>query len=127
MTRRRLVCVFGCGGARDRSKRPRMAQAVAEVADLAIVTSDNPRSEDPMAIINEILAGFTGCDPITVEVEPDRRKAIERAVAEAGEGDTVLIAGKGHEDYQIVGDKRLHFDDLEVATLAVTNATGCVA
>jgi UDP-N-acetylmuramoyl-L-alanyl-D-glutamate--2,6-diaminopimelate ligase len=127
MTRRRLICVFGCGGDRDRSKRPRMALAVAEVADIAIVTSDNPRSEDPMAIINEILAGFTGCVPLTVEVEPDRRKAIERAVALAGEGDTVLIAGKGHEDYQIIGDQRLHFDDVEVATLAVTNTTGCVA
>ncbi len=115
LTAGRLVCVFGCGGDRDRTKRPRMAAAVEELADAAIVTSDNPRSEEPRAIIDEIVGGFPGARRCDVQLEVDRRLAIEKALAEARAGDTVLIAGKGHEDYQIVGDRVLRFDDLEVA------------
>jgi UDP-N-acetylmuramoyl-L-alanyl-D-glutamate--2,6-diaminopimelate ligase len=115
----RLICVFGCGGDRDRSKRPRMARAVADHADIAIVTSDNPRFEDPPTIIEEICSGFVRRGECAVEIETDRRRAIERAVAIAREGDIVLIAGKGHENYQIVGNRRLAFDDVEVAEGAV--------
>ena len=110
-TRGRLIVVFGCGGDRDRTKRPLMGRAAA-AADRVIVTSDNPRSEEPMAIIGEIEPGLAGCH---YRVEPDRRAAITAALAEAGPDDTVLIAGKGHEDYQIVGDRRLAFDDRAVA------------
>jgi UDP-N-acetylmuramoyl-L-alanyl-D-glutamate--2,6-diaminopimelate ligase len=115
LTRGRLICVFGCGGDRDRTKRPRMAKAVAEGADRAIVTSDNPRSEDPLSIINDICAGFTPAQRRRVEIQPDRKTAIERSIALAEKGDTILIAGKGHENYQIIGDTRRHFDDVEVA------------
>ena len=115
ITRGRLICVFGCGGDRDRSKRPRMAAAVARFADVAFVTSDNPRHEDPRAIVDEILTGFDSDARCRVEVDVDRRRAIEAAIAEASAGDTVLIAGKGHETYQLVGDSVLAFDDLAVA------------
>jgi murE/murF fusion protein len=114
VTRRRLVCVFGCGGDRDPTKRPKMGAAVAEAADLAVVTSDNPRTEDPRAIIDMILPAVP--DPFAVE--PDRRTAIRIAVAEAAPGDVVLIAGKGHEDYQILGTTKIHFDDREEAAEA---------
>jgi UDP-N-acetylmuramoyl-L-alanyl-D-glutamate--2,6-diaminopimelate ligase len=110
-TRGRVIVVFGCGGDRDRAKRPLMGEVVARRADLAIVTSDNPRSEDPQAIIREVLTGMNGADePV---VEPDRAEAIRRALSVAGDGDTVVVAGKGHEDYQIVGNERRHFDDRE--------------
>lgn len=115
LTRRRLIAVFGCGGDRDRTKRPRMARAVAEQADAIVVTSDNPRTEDPEAIIAEILTGFDAHTRRRVTVEADRARAIEAALAAAGEGDIVLIAGKGHENYQILGERRIHFDDVEVA------------
>jgi UDP-N-acetylmuramoyl-L-alanyl-D-glutamate--2,6-diaminopimelate ligase len=115
LTRRRLIAVFGCGGDRDRGKRPKMARAVAEFADAIVVTSDNPRTEDPKQIITDILAGFDEQDRRRVSVEPDRRAAIVSALAGAGPGDVVLIAGKGHEDYQIIGTQRVHFDDVEVA------------
>jgi UDP-N-acetylmuramoyl-L-alanyl-D-glutamate--2,6-diaminopimelate ligase len=115
LTKRRLICVFGCGGDRDRSKRPRMAAAVARYADVACVTSDNPRTENPEAIIKQILPGFVGGARCVVQVDVDRRRAIEAAIESAGAGDTVLIAGKGHEDYQLVGAQVLHFDDREVA------------
>lgn len=111
----RLVCVFGCGGDRDRAKRPRMAAVVESVADVAYVTSDNPRTENPQTIIDEILSGFGAKSRCRVEVDPDRRGAIERAIVAARPDDTVLIAGKGHEDYQLIGDRVLHFDDAEVA------------
>ena len=111
----RLIWVFGCGGDRDRSKRPRMAAAVAGKADVAWVTSDNPRREDPAAIVEEILTGFDTSTPCRVEVQVDRRRAIEAAIAEARTGDTVLIAGKGHETYQLVDDKVLPFDDAAIA------------
>lgn len=115
LTRGRLICVFGCGGDRDRAKRPRMAAAVASCADVAFVTSDNPRTEPPQAIIDEILRGFGKSPSCRVEVEADRRRAIQAAIREARPGDTVLIAGKGHETYQLVGDKVLSFDDVAVA------------
>ena len=107
----RVICVFGCGGDRDRGKRPLMGRIASEHSDVAIVTSDNPRSEEPQAIIDEILTGVTG----EIEVEPDRAAAIERAIAAADEGDVVLIAGKGHEQGQEFADRTIPFDDREVA------------
>lgn len=108
----RLICVFGCGGDRDQSKRPLMGKAVAELADLCVVTSDNPRSEQPEAIIDDIVKGMNSSERVT---EPDRREAIRKAVNAAGEGDVVVIAGKGHEEYQLVGQERREFDDRKVA------------
>jgi UDP-N-acetylmuramoyl-L-alanyl-D-glutamate--2,6-diaminopimelate ligase len=105
--RGRLICVFGCGGDRDRTKRPLMARAACRHADLVIATSDNPRSEDPAAILREVAAGLSGRHELIV----DRRAAIARAVSLAGDDDVVVIAGKGHEDYQIVGSERRPFDD----------------
>jgi UDP-N-acetylmuramoyl-L-alanyl-D-glutamate--2,6-diaminopimelate ligase len=112
ITTGRLIVVFGCGGERDRTKRPLMGEAAARASDYAIVTSDNPRSEDPMAIINEIEQGMQGA---SYRIEVDRRKAIHIALAEAREGDTVLIAGKGHETYQTIGTTVYPFDDRLVA------------
>jgi UDP-N-acetylmuramoyl-L-alanyl-D-glutamate--2,6-diaminopimelate ligase len=111
----RLICVFGCGGDRDRGKRPVMGRIASELADVAIVTSDNPRSEEPGAIIEEIVAG-TGPGAL---VEPDRRAAIARAVELAGAGDVVVIAGKGHEQGQEFHDRKVPFDDREVAREAL--------
>lgn len=108
----RLIVVFGCGGDRDRGKRPLMGAAAARYADYAIVTSDNPRNEDPIAIIDDILPGI-GEAPHAVQ--PDRRAAIELAVNEAVPGDMILIAGKGHETYQIAGSQVLPFDDAAIA------------
>jgi UDP-N-acetylmuramoyl-L-alanyl-D-glutamate--2,6-diaminopimelate ligase len=110
----RVIVVFGCGGDRDPEKRPLMGRAAARGADHVIVTSDNPRSEDPVGIILQVRDGV-GDGPATSEVEVDRRTAIERAISMARAGDTVLIAGKGHEDYQIFADRTIHFDDREVA------------
>jgi UDP-N-acetylmuramoyl-L-alanyl-D-glutamate--2,6-diaminopimelate ligase len=115
LTSERVICVFGCGGDRDRGKRPVMGRIASEVSDLAIVTSDNPRSEDPRAIIEEIVAGAT----VELEVEPDRREAIARAVEEARPGDVVLIAGKGHEQGQQFRDRTVPFDDRDVAREAL--------
>jgi UDP-N-acetylmuramoyl-L-alanyl-D-glutamate--2,6-diaminopimelate ligase len=115
LTPGRLICVFGCGGDRDRGKRPRMAAVVAELAEVAFVTSDNPRSESPAAIIDQISGGFPRNSNCRVKTEVDRRTAVFAAINEARAGDTVLIAGKGHENYQLVGDCVLHFDDVEVA------------
>jgi UDP-N-acetylmuramoyl-L-alanyl-D-glutamate--2,6-diaminopimelate ligase len=111
----RLVCVFGCGGDRDRGKRPLMGEIAWRLADAVIVTSDNPRSEDPQAIIDEILAGVPG----PVQVEPDRAAAIARALEEAREGDVVVIAGKGHEQGQEFEDRTIPFDDRDVAREAL--------
>ncbi|HEU4980479.1 MAG TPA: UDP-N-acetylmuramoyl-L-alanyl-D-glutamate--2,6-diaminopimelate ligase, partial [Solirubrobacterales bacterium] len=112
----RVVSVFGCGGDRDREKRPLMGRAGAELSDLAIVTSDNPRSEDPGAIIEEIRAGIRDEPHAEVVVEPDRRAAIALAFARAAAGDTVVIAGKGHEQGQEFADgRKVPFDDREVA------------
>jgi UDP-N-acetylmuramoyl-L-alanyl-D-glutamate--2,6-diaminopimelate ligase len=107
----RIICVFGCGGNRDRTKRPLMGQAASEGSDMTIVTSDNPRDEDPDAIIREVLDGVTG----ETEVKPDRAAAIARAVEAAEPGDFVLIAGKGHEQGQESGGRTVPFDDREVA------------
>ena len=113
----RLICVFGCGGDRDRGKRPLMAAAAERLADELWVTSDNPRREQPETIIEEVLAGLENRAVANVRV--DRQTAIEAAICSAGPDDLVLIAGKGHEDYQIVGDTRLHFDDREAALQAL--------
>ena len=108
----RLIALFGAGGDRDRSKRPRMGKAAAAWADKLLVTSDNPRSEDPLAIIGEIVAGIPdGCDH---EIIPDRREALRRAVDLAVPADVVLVAGKGHENYQEIDGVKHHFDDREV-------------
>jgi UDP-N-acetylmuramoyl-L-alanyl-D-glutamate--2,6-diaminopimelate ligase len=114
----RVLTVFGCGGDRDRTKRPRMGRAAAEASEIIIVTSDNPRSEDPRAIIDEILPGTTGA-PATVEVEPDRAKAIALAMTKAHPNDIVVIAGKGHEKTQTIGNQVLPFDDVAVARQAL--------
>jgi UDP-N-acetylmuramoyl-L-alanyl-D-glutamate--2,6-diaminopimelate ligase len=110
----RLCVVFGCGGDRDKGKRPQMGRIAERLADRVLVTSDNPRSEQPQAIVNEILAGMTHA-----EVEIDRAAAIRRAVAEAGEQDVILLAGKGHEPYQDMGGVRLPFSDVEQAQAAL--------
>ena len=113
-TSNRLICLFGCGGYRDSAKRPKMAQAAAKYADLLIVTSDNPRNEDPEAIISEILTGLEGSS-VKYEVVTDRREAIYYALKIAEKGDIIVLAGKGHEDYQILaGGKHIHFDEREV-------------
>ncbi len=113
-TENRLICLFGCGGNRDAAKRPKMARAAAEYADKLIVTSDNPRNEDPEAIIKEILTGLEGSS-IPYDVVTDRREAIYHALKTAEKGDIIVLAGKGHEDYQILaGNKHIHFDEREV-------------
>ncbi len=111
---KRVITLFGCGGDRDRSKRPLMGQVAAENSDFVVLTSDNPRSEDPLAIMNDALVGIRRVDVPHV-VEPDRATAIARAIKEAHPGDIVILAGKGHETYQILKDKTIHFDDREVA------------
>jgi UDP-N-acetylmuramoyl-L-alanyl-D-glutamate--2,6-diaminopimelate ligase len=111
----RLICVFGCGGDRDRDKRPLMGEIAARLSDLPIVTSDNPRSEDPVAIIDEIRAGIDE-GAVAVQVEPDRRAAIALAVGAAHDGDAVVIAGKGHEQGQeFERGRKIPFDDRDVA------------
>jgi UDP-N-acetylmuramoyl-L-alanyl-D-glutamate--2,6-diaminopimelate ligase len=125
------MVVFGCGGDRDRSKRPIMGEAAARAADVVVVTSDNPRSEDPGSIIDMIVPGvvrgggtLATAEALTAQgargylVEADRRAAIRTAVGLGRPGDTVVIAGKGHEDYQIVGALKIHFDDREEAAAA---------
>jgi len=111
---KRVITLFGCGGDRDRAKRPLMAQAAAEASDYVVLTSDNPRSEDPLNIMNDALVGLRRFDtPHTIE--PDRAKAIRAALREARAGDIVILAGKGHETYQVLKDRVIHFDDREVA------------
>jgi UDP-N-acetylmuramoyl-L-alanyl-D-glutamate--2,6-diaminopimelate ligase len=113
----RLIVVFGAGGDRDRGKRPRMAKAVEQYADFSVLTSDNPRSENPALIITEVEKGFRSNNSRLLK--PDRREAIEAALNMAVSGDVVLIAGKGHEDYQIFADRVEHFDDREVVREAL--------
>jgi UDP-N-acetylmuramoyl-L-alanyl-D-glutamate--2,6-diaminopimelate ligase len=112
----RVICVFGCGGNRDKGKRPLMGRAASQGADIVYVTSDNPRSEDPLAIIDDILQGV---EAESARTEPDRARAIFEAVGAASASDIVLIAGKGHEDYQEVHGQKLHFSDVEVAQKAL--------
>jgi len=121
---RRVITAFGCGGDRDRGKRPLMGEAAARLSDFVVVTTDNPRSEEPEAIIEEILAGARNRRAV-VAVEPDRRAGIRRAIAEARDGDVVVLAGKGHETYQIIGDRRIHFDDVEEARAALRAMAPC--
>jgi UDP-N-acetylmuramoyl-L-alanyl-D-glutamate--2,6-diaminopimelate ligase len=113
----RLCCVVGCGGNRDAGKRPLMAAAAERWSDRLLLTSDNPRSEDPLLILAQMRAGLL--DPVPVEVEPDRAAAIAHAVAQAGPRDVVLLAGKGHEDYQEIAGVKLPFSDLEQGRLAL--------
>ena len=113
----KLICVFGCGGDRDRGKRPQMAAISARLADRLVITSDNPRTEDPQQILDDVVSGVpAGSD---LHVNADRATAIATAVAEAAINDLVLIAGKGHEDYQILGTEKIHFDDREEAEKAL--------
>ena len=111
----KLICLFGCGGDRDATKRPKMGAIAQKLADKIVITSDNPRSEDPQQIITDIIAGLKSVDPEIVTVEPDRGEAIALLKTIADNNDVVLIAGKGHEDYQILKDKTIHFDDREQA------------
>ncbi|HIK24246.1 MAG TPA: UDP-N-acetylmuramoyl-L-alanyl-D-glutamate--2,6-diaminopimelate ligase [Thermosynechococcus sp. M3746_W2019_013] len=113
----KLICVFGCGGDRDRSKRPQMGAIAARLADQVVVTSDNPRTENPQRILDDILAGIP--PETAMIVESDRRQAILQAILSAAPGDGVIIAGKGHEDYQILGTEKVHFDDREEARNAL--------
>lgn len=107
----RIITVFGCGGERDRTKRPLMGASACKRSDMVFLTNDNPRREDPQQIFADILKGMEGCNNFVVE--PDRAAAIRRALAYAQSGDIVIIAGKGHEDYQIIGTEKKHFSDKE--------------
>ncbi|QSJ14628.1 UDP-N-acetylmuramoyl-L-alanyl-D-glutamate--2,6-diaminopimelate ligase [Nostoc sp. UHCC 0702] len=118
----KMICVFGCGGDRDRTKRPKMGKIAADLADVAVVTSDNPRTEDPERILQDILAGIPQTANPTVI--GDRATAIRTAILQAQPGDGVLLAGKGHEDYQILGTEKIHFDDREHARDALQQRLG---
>ena len=121
----RVLSVFGCGGHRDRAKRPLMGEAAVRLSDIAVLTSDNPRDEDPGAIIEDVLHGIPeGRDNKNVVVEPDRRVAIRRVLDLARPGDVVVIAGKGHEDYQEIAGERLPFDDAVEARAALSARYG---
>ncbi len=110
-----LICLFGCGGDRDATKRPKMGAIAEQIADKIVITSDNPRSEDPQQIITDIIAGLKSTNPEKVTVEPDRGRAIELLKTISNNNDVIVIAGKGHEDYQILKDRTIHFDDREEA------------
>jgi len=110
----RVITMFGCGGDRDRSKRPLMGRAAGEGSDVVVLTSDNPRGEDPLSIIEQVLPGLSGTSA-TVIVEPDRRQAIALAIAQARPYDLVLLAGKGHEKTQTIGEQVIPFDDVAIA------------
>lgn len=114
LTRKRIILVFGAGGDRDKSKRPRMGEVAGRLSDHIIITSDNPRSEEPMAIIDEIERGMNKSGNERYEIIPERKEAIERALSIGQPGDYILVAGKGHEDYQILKDRTIHFSDAEV-------------
>lgn len=125
----RILTLFGCGGDRDRGKRPKMGRAAVEGSDIVILTSDNPRTEDPMAILQEVELGVREAlkdrRQVQYHLVPDRREAIGMAVRLARPGDILLIAGKGHEDYQILGTNKVHFDDREVAREAIQQLRNC--
>jgi UDP-N-acetylmuramoyl-L-alanyl-D-glutamate--2,6-diaminopimelate ligase len=118
---RRVITLFGCGGDRDRAKRPLMGMAAGSASDFVVLTSDNPRSEDPLDIINDALVGLRRYDTPHI-IEPDRRKAIRLAVNEARPGDILLLAGKGHEPDQVLGSQTIHFDDREIAEAVLREA-----
>jgi UDP-N-acetylmuramoyl-L-alanyl-D-glutamate--2,6-diaminopimelate ligase len=118
ITKGRIITLFGCGGSRDRTKRPIMGETSGKLSDLTILTSDNPRQEDPLKIISDVVVGMQRSGGKYL-IEPDRAKAISLAIEEARPGDIVLLAGKGHEDYQIFADRTIHFDDREVARKAL--------
>ena len=120
MQPKRVLTLFGCGGDRDRAKRPLMGMAAAEASDLVVLTSDNPRSEDPLAIMNDALVGVNRFDTPHL-LEPDRAKAIRLILETAHAGDIVILAGKGHETYQVFRDRTIHFDDREVARAALAD------
>jgi UDP-N-acetylmuramoyl-L-alanyl-D-glutamate--2,6-diaminopimelate ligase len=122
LTTGRVICVFGCGGNRDRTKRPLMGEVSDRLADVSVLTSDNPRDEDPQAIIDDVRAGMVGSSELVVE--PDRRAAIDAAFGRARPGDLVVIAGKGHETTQTVGDRTLAFDDRNEARQAMARLSG---
>jgi UDP-N-acetylmuramoyl-L-alanyl-D-glutamate--2,6-diaminopimelate ligase len=126
---RRIITVFGCGGDRDRGKRPKMGRVAVEHSDVVVLTSDNPRTEDPLAILREVETGvreaLKGRPDVEYHLIADRRDAIVAAVRLAQAGDIVLIAGKGHEDYQILGTNKVHFDDREVAREAIQHLRHC--
>jgi UDP-N-acetylmuramoyl-L-alanyl-D-glutamate--2,6-diaminopimelate ligase len=125
LTAGRLITVFGCGGDRDQGKRSAMGKTASTLSDLLIVTSDNPRTEDPNQIIRDVMDGIASSETSSAyEVIPDRKEAIVTAVRSARPGDLVVIAGKGHEAYQIVGDRRLHFDDRCVVREAIVSGHG---
>jgi len=111
---RQLICVFGCGGNRDKSKRPKMGEIASDLADIVVLTNDNPRWEDPQTIFNDILAGIAENDKHKVKIIPNRTEAIQFALYQSQKNDFILIAGKGHEEYQIIGDKRIAFSDKNV-------------
>jgi UDP-N-acetylmuramoyl-L-alanyl-D-glutamate--2,6-diaminopimelate ligase len=117
LTSGRVICVFGCGGNRDRAKRPLMGEVAGRLADVSVLTSDNPRDEDPLAIIAEVRAGMDGSSELVVE--PDRAAAIQAALGQAQRGDLVVIAGKGHETTQTTGGRRVPFDDRDEARTAL--------
>jgi UDP-N-acetylmuramoyl-L-alanyl-D-glutamate--2,6-diaminopimelate ligase len=119
-TKARIITVFGCGGGKDRTKRPVMGEAAGRLSDVTILSSDNPRQEDPLKIISDIIVGLQKTSGKYV-IEPDREKAIGLAMDEARAGDIVLLAGKGHENYQILADRTLEFDDREVARRALSD------
>ena len=117
------IIVFGCGGDRDKKKRPLMAKAAEEIATQCIITSDNPRTESPNEIINEIITGFSNNYLSQgVKIIPDRTEAIRKAVKMSIKNSLLVIAGKGHENYQIVGDKNIHFDDCEQIVKSVNES-----
>jgi UDP-N-acetylmuramoyl-L-alanyl-D-glutamate--2,6-diaminopimelate ligase len=113
------VVVFGCGGGRDLGKRPLMGEIATRLADRVVVTSDNPRNEHPEQIINQILSGISAEALGRVEIDPDRQKAIETAIRLLRSDDILVVAGKGHEDYQIIGEKKIHFSDQEIVQAAL--------
>ena len=111
---RQLICLFGCGGDRDKTKRPEMAQVAEKAADQLVITSDNPRTEEPEAIIADIRAGLSPKGMAKSLVITDRREAIRTAILTAPQGATILLAGKGHEDYQVIGHEKHHMDEREI-------------
>jgi UDP-N-acetylmuramoyl-L-alanyl-D-glutamate--2,6-diaminopimelate ligase len=119
LTQSQLKVLFGCGGDRDRKKRPVMGKLAAMLADVIYLTSDNPRTEDPQRILEEILHGIPKAASAKVKVIPDRKNAIRTAIQSLKQGDVLLLAGKGHEPYQIIGHEKHHFDDREEALKAI--------